>query len=173
MTEDGRQLGLVTKEEGYARLELFDVSKGWEGRCELPGPQLAAGMLHERRWSGDGGRLGFTLDAGNYDPDVWDWDVVEGVLWQATGSSRGGIAQESFVTQVLVHYATFDGREIAAFLYRPRGEQSRGLPVVVYVHGGPESQFRPTFNAVMQYLVGCSYGVLGPNVGGSSGYGYE
>lgn len=173
MTDDGTQLALVTNEDGYSRLELFDVSKGWQARRKLPEPQLPPGVLHELTWSRDGRRLAFTLDAANYNPDVWVWDVVEGVFWQATHSSRGGIVQESFVTPVLAHYPTFDGRKIPAFLYRPRGEQSRGLPVVVYVHGGPESQFRPIFNPVIQYLVACGYGVLAPNVRGSTGYGYE
>src|SRR5438309_909293 len=47
------------------------------------------------------------------------------------------------------------------------------LPVVVYVHGGPESQSRPIFNAVIQYLVAGGYAVFVPNVRGSTGYGYE
>jgi dipeptidyl aminopeptidase/acylaminoacyl peptidase len=45
--------------------------------------------------------------------------------------------------------------------------------VVVYVHGGPESQSRPIFNAVIQYLVAGGYAVFVPNVRGSTGYGYE
>lgn len=172
-TDDGTRLALVTNADGYSRLELFDVSKGWQARRKLPEPQLPPGVLRELIWSRDGRRLAFTLDAANYNPDVWVWDVIEGVLWQATRSSRGGIAQERFVTPTLIHYSTFDGRKIPAFLYKPRGEQPRGLPVVMYVHGGPESQFRPTFNPVIQYLIARGYGVLAPNVRGSTGYGYE
>ncbi len=173
VTADGTRLALVTNVDGYSRLDLFDVSQGWQAQCTLPAPHLPPGVLRDLVWSRDGRRLAFTLDAANYNPDVWVWDVSARVLWQATRSARGGIAQESFVTPTLIHYPTFDGRTIPAFLFRPRGEQSRGLPVVVYVHGGPESQFRPTFNPVIQYLVACGYGVLAPNVRGSTGYGYE
>jgi dipeptidyl aminopeptidase/acylaminoacyl peptidase len=44
--------------------------------------------------------------------------------------------------------------------------------VVVYIHGGPESQARPWFSPVFQYLVRESgIAVLVPNVRGSDGYG--
>lgn len=172
VTDDGTRLALVTNEDGYSQLELFDVSLGWQARQTLPTPQLPPGVLDELTWSHDGKRLAFTLDAANYNPDVWIWDVAEGALWQATRSSRGGIPQESFVMPTLIHYSTFDGRKIPAFLFTPQGEQARGLPVVVYVHGGPEGQSRPIFNPVIQYLVARGYGVLAPNVRGSTGYGY-
>jgi dipeptidyl aminopeptidase/acylaminoacyl peptidase len=54
----------------------------------------------------------------------------------------------------------------------PRGQQ-KNLPIVIDVHGGPEGQARPLFSPVTQYLVSCGYGVLVPNVRGSSGYGIE
>src|SRR5260370_22633995 len=85
----------------------------------------------------------------------------------------GGIPRESVVEPSLVDYLTFDGREIPAFLYVPQDRQPRGLPVVISVHGGPEGQCRPFFNAVIQYLAARGYAVLEPNVRGRNGYGYE
>src|SRR5205807_9366838 len=38
LTDDGTRMALVTNEDGYSRLELFDVSKGWESRQTLPTP---------------------------------------------------------------------------------------------------------------------------------------
>jgi len=104
--------------------------------------------------------------------DVWVWDLPQEKLWQATRSSLGGIAPESFVEPALVHYPTFDEREIPAFLFLPRDKPARDLPVVINVHGGPEGQARPIFNPVNQYLAAQGYAVLAPNVRGSSGYGY-
>lgn len=173
---DGSRLALVTNEEGYSRLEIVDVAAGWEARRSLPVPELPPCTLHDARWSPDGRRLAFTLDAANDAPDVWVWDVAEALLWRATRSARGGIAREHLVTPALVRYRTFDGREIPAFLYLPQGVEARGLPAVVYVHGGPESQFRPNaanYNSVIQYLVGSGFAVLAPNVRGSSGYGHD
>ena len=53
----------------------------------------------------------------------------------------------------------------------PNTPKDSKMPVVVFVHGGPESQSRPNFNPVVQYLVHRGYGVLVPNVRGSTGYG--
>jgi dipeptidyl aminopeptidase/acylaminoacyl peptidase len=45
-------------------------------------------------------------------------------------------------------------------------------PVVINIHGGPESQFRPGWDAFTQFLVNeLGYVVIAPNVRGSSGYG--
>jgi dipeptidyl aminopeptidase/acylaminoacyl peptidase len=41
----------------------------------------------------------------------------------------------------------------------------------VFVHGGPEGQYRPTFQPIVQYLVLAGFAVLATNVRGSSGYG--
>ncbi|MEO7000447.1 MAG: S9 family peptidase [Ktedonobacterales bacterium] len=176
LTEDGARLALVTNEDGYSRLELFDIRQGWEQRRPLPTPTLPAGVIAEATWSRDGTRLAFTLYAAADATDIWVWDMGAERLTRATRSATGGIPASSFVTPTLVHYPTFDGRQIPAFLYLPEGvsaEQQPQLPVVLYVHGGPEGQFRPTFNGVIQYLVARGYGVLAPNVRGSSGYGHD
>jgi dipeptidyl aminopeptidase/acylaminoacyl peptidase len=129
-------------------------------------------MMHEVIWSRDGARLAFTYEAADTNADVWVWGADERVLWQATQSATGGIPREHFVVPELVHYPTFDGRQIPAFLFAPAGQERHTLPVVVYVHGGPESQLRPAFNPILQYLVGAGYAVLAPNVRGSTGYGF-
>ena len=54
---------------------------------------------------------------------------------------------------------------------RPR--QAAGpCPVVIDIHGGPESQYRPEWDPFVQFLVNeLGYAVVAPNVRGSSGYG--
>lgn len=175
VTQDGTIMTLVMNEDGYSQLEVFDVSKGWEERHPLLAPTLPRGVLQEITWSQDGSRMAITLATADASVDIWVWEVREGIVVRATQSAMGGIPHESFVAPSLVRYPTFDGREIPAFLYLPRGEESeqRNLPIVINVHGGPESQSRPEFNAVIQYLVSRGYGVLSPNVRGSTGYGYE
>ncbi len=46
-----------------------------------------------------------------------------------------------------------------------------GVPVIVSVHGGPEGQEQPNFNSIYQYFLSRGYGILAPNVRGSTGYG--
>lgn len=63
--------------------------------------------------------------------------------------------------------------EVPAWLYRPDSVRFPGpRPVVIRIHGGPEMQARPGFDAFVQYLTGTlGYAVILPNVRGSSGYG--
>jgi len=84
--------------------------------------------------------------------------------------TRSGLSDLRFVAPERVRIESFDGLEIPGFLYRPRGDGPH--PVLVWLHGGPESQFRPAFHPIIQYLVVESgFAVLAPNVRGSSGYG--
>jgi dipeptidyl aminopeptidase/acylaminoacyl peptidase len=81
-----------------------------------------------------------------------------------TGASAG-------LEPTLVHYPTFDGKLIPAWLYRPTGDGP--FAVVISIHGGPEAQERPSYNygGLYQYLVANRIAVLAPNVRGSNGYG--
>ncbi|HLZ59566.1 MAG TPA: S9 family peptidase [Ktedonosporobacter sp.] len=172
ITADGATMALVTNEDGYSKLELFDVSQGWETRQELLGPTLPHGIIYHMAWSQDDSKLAITYMTANDATDIWVWDTRGGMVKRMTRSATGGIPTEAFVEPEVVHYSSFDGRAIPAFLYLPHGEQSN-LPIVINVHGGPEGQARPWFNPIIQYLVGRGYGVLDPNVRGSIGYGYE
>ena len=72
------------------------------------------------------------------------------------------------VMPVPVHYKTFDGRTIGAWLYNP--EKTR---VLVWLHGGPQDVCLNNFDPVLQYFALSGYAVFAPNFRGSSGYGKE
>jgi len=94
-----------------------------------------------------------------------------------TFSEVGGLDTEEFVEPELVRYPTFDlhhdqPRRIPAFVYRPKGVAPH--PVIIYVHGGPESQYRPSFSSTFQmWLAELDAAVIAPNIRGSLGYGNE
>ena len=73
-----------------------------------------------------------------------------------------------------ITYPSIDGFTIQAYLYRPPGRTAREhYPGLVWVHGGPTSQFDDGFRRhhQVQFFVQRGYFVLMPNVRGSSGYG--
>ena len=97
-------------------------------------------------------------------------DLRRRSLTRWTQSEIGGLDPSRFVEPTVVRYDTFDERQIPAFYYRPPGEGP--FPVVVLIHGGPESQARPYFSPLTQYLASeRGIAVLVPNVRGSDGYG--
>ncbi len=72
----------------------------------------------------------------------------------------------------LVHYKSFDGTIISAFLWVPFNLQRNGKnPGIVLPHGGPTGQTVDAFNRNVIALVSRGYTVIAPNVRGSTGYG--
>jgi dipeptidyl aminopeptidase/acylaminoacyl peptidase len=121
----------------------------------------------------DESKLAVGFDGPRHNPDIHLLDLTQPgrPLSQLTRSSRAGVAVNEFAEPELIRYRTFDERMIPAWFYRPAVRAGELPPVIVYPHGGPESQTRPQFNALFQYFVANGYGVLAPNVRGSTGYG--
>jgi len=167
LSRDGRYLISSRNVDGYSDLLLFN------GRgMRIPGPELPRGLYGGFEFSPDGRRLAFTFAGPDRNSDIWTLDLPDGEPRRLTRSSTAGIPPRTFRRPSLLRYPTFDGREVPALFYEPEGGGGPGdVPVVVNVHGGPESQSRPLFAPVTQYLLSRGYGVFFPNVRGSTGYG--
>ena len=138
----------------------------------LPEPELPDGVAGGVSFGPDGDRYALTATGRANNGNVYVVDATTGETERWTAASTAGIPRETFIEPELVHYPTFDGREIPAYFSVPETEPpADGYPVVVDIHGGPESQRRPSFAPVTQYLLNAGYAVFEPNVRGSSGYG--
>ncbi len=170
LAPNGRTIAFSVNEGGVS--QLYTIGAG--GGRRAAGPKLAPGELENLKFSADGRRLGYTLNGtAGRDAFVWDLGKRPPVAW--TDSEIGGLDKSAFVAPTLVQYDTFDDvdgkkRRISAFVYKPKSVVR--APVLISIHGGPESQFRPNFNAFIQYLVQeLKIAVVAPNVRGSTGYG--
>jgi dipeptidyl aminopeptidase/acylaminoacyl peptidase len=168
LSPDGRTLAFATNEDGYSVLRLLDTRT----RRHRPATNVPKGILSHLQFARRSGLLGFTLQGPTRTGDACTYDVRTAKLTYWTASEAGGLNRARFVKPTLLRYKTFDGRKIPCFYYRPVGPGPH--PVVLYIHGGPESQARPYFRAFVQYLVReSSIAVLQPNVRGSDGYGKQ
>lgn len=70
----------------------------------------------------------------------------------------------------MIRYKSFDGLEIPAVLYKPKTDV-KGLPAIIWVHGGPGGQSRLDYTPEFQWLAYHGYVVIAVNNRGSSGYG--
>jgi hypothetical protein len=77
---------------------------------------------------------------------------------------------EALVEPTLHRFAAEDGLALTGWLFRPRGALG-ALPTLLWLHGGPEAQERPTFQPLFQALLAEGVAVFAPNVRGSIGYG--
>ncbi len=163
----GRWLAWVANVGGRSELNARDLRTG---RLLTP-PELPIGLITAIEFSRDEGALVFAFNGPQYNSDIWQWELVSNALRQLTHSSRDDLPFALFQAPELIHYQTFDGRRIPAWFYAPQARGDRLPPVIVHVHGGPEGQARPNFIPLFPYFLRCGYGILAPNVRGSSGYG--
>jgi dipeptidyl aminopeptidase/acylaminoacyl peptidase len=153
---------------------LFTVNEtGRTGLYLLEGDRrtpidVPVGIISGVKFSPDGSRAAMTISRPDAPSDVY---VLEnGKLERWTYSEVGGLDPSTFVVPERIEYPTFDGRKIPAYCFRPRKEGK--VPVVISIHGGPEGQFQPYFNAMTQFFtVELGVAVVAPNVRGSTGYG--
>jgi len=169
-TNDGRYLAWVANVDGVSRLTVVNLSTHSEILPPLPDGQIGR-IAFDRT----GKRLGLSLESPQAPRDVFVLEVERNALVRYTKSEAGPVDPLQFVPAELVRYPTFDrtngkNRQIAAFVFRPRTPGPR--PVFIDIHGGPESQYTPGFNAFTQFLVReLGFTVIAPNVRGSTGYG--
>ncbi len=187
VSPDGGVLAYTINRDGYSELfirrldtdgkPLITAIGAKEAPIKLPGKGIVGGLEFSKDNSGEasrtGSKLAFTFNSSRNPSDVWTYDLKTRALSQVTHSSLAGIPQNSFVEPELIHYKTFDGKEIPAWYYKPTNatNSGTGLPVILNVHGGPEGQAQPSFNPITQYYLSRGYAVLAPNVRGSTGYG--
>lgn len=168
LSNDGRVLAYVVNEDGYSKLVVQD----FRTRRALPQPTLPAGVVADLAFSPDGSKLGFSLATPTAASDAWSWGVTDAKLERWTASELGGLDPKALVSPDLVRFPSFDKRSIPAFVYRPKLAAGQRAPVIIDIHGGPEGQSRPTFNAFHQHSVAeLGAAVIVTNVRGSSGYG--
>jgi len=169
--QDSRRLVYSRNVDGYTELAAAELVA--PGRIDhFPSPDLPPCVAGGVSFDPDGDRFALTVTRSDDTANVYVVDVTSGDAERWTRASTAGIPRDSFVAPELVRYPSFDGREIPAFFSLPETDTGHGeTPVVVDVHGGPESQRRPSFGRVKQYLLSRGYAVFEPNVRGSTGYG--
>ena len=110
-----------------------------------------------------------SIDKATRPADIYVVDLEVKRTDRVTDAFYGGIPEEELAEPESVWYETFDGRRVHALIYRPRAEGK--VPVVLWLHGGPQAQSKPAYSPLFQYLVHRGVAVALPNFRGSTGYG--
>jgi dipeptidyl aminopeptidase/acylaminoacyl peptidase len=168
VTDDGRSVCFVTNEAGVSRAFVVDAATGRRRVVE----GLPAGVIGGGKWHPDGRHLAFTVGSARSTADVHVWDAETGKAARWTESELGGLVPESLVEPELVRWKGFDGVELSGFLYPAAARFAGRRPVIVNIHGGPEGQSRPVFQARNNFFMNeLGVAMIYPNVRGSTGYG--
>lgn len=170
-TPDSRQVAWFINADGRMNLYLYDIASGRSEELKL-----SAGLNDYGGWptpfSPDGTELLVSHQSSNEPADYWVYPVAGGGPRQLTFSALASIKPSTLPSSQLVHYKSFDGTVISAFVWMPANLKRNGsAPAVVLAHGGPAGQWLDEFNPTALTLASRGYAVIAPNVRGSSGYG--
>lgn len=169
LAPDGKTIAFITNEDGVGKIHLVDARSG----KKLRGPELPLGIPSGVTWHENGRDLAFNFNSAKSPTDAYSYNVKTGKLERWTESETGGLNTASFIEPELIRVQSFDGLPVSGFMYRPDAKKFPGKrPIIVSIHGGPESQSRPIFQARNNYYLNeLGVALLFPNVRGSSGYG--
>lgn len=163
LDRSGRRAAVVVNDRGWSRLHLLELADNSRRELTLPWQGIVIGV----DWNPSGESL--LLDASS--PDGGH-HVVEYEL--ASGRTRFVASDPTPLPArvgrpVLREFVASDGLTIPFWDFPPEAAAPRGT--IVWIHGGPESQYRPQFLPVHSFLVEQGWRLVMPNVRGSTGYG--
>ena len=166
--KDRTKMLVMINDRGYDRIFLHDLLLN----NEITIPQkLNSSSITAVSFSNNNDKMIIGINSSSNPSVLYQWDMVPGVVEQITYPTLAGVEPSSFVEPELISYSSFDGLEIPAFIYRPENSESKNLPCIISIHGGPESQSTYGFAPIYQYFVNAGYVIVEPNVRGSTGYG--
>ncbi len=161
-------MAVTVNVDGYSELHLFSLPSFKPLRT----PDIPRGLVRNVRF--EGSTLLYSL-TNTITPGIiyrWNVDQSDSKPVALTKADTQNLALDTFSLPELIHYQSNDGMEIPAFLFLPPGhERGEPIPFIVSYHGGPEGQYRPGLSRHFLYFMSRGFGVLAPNVRGSSGYG--
>ena len=168
---DGTRVAYTSNLRGRQILRVASVDDGTVQTLFAP----EMGLVANPAWSPDGRRIAFTFDTPAQVPDLFVMDAAGGEPARLTHSLPDPSLADAFFMPERVSYEN-DGLTIHSYLFQPPDPPPPGgYPAIVWVHGGPSSQFEDGWrrHADAHYFIKHGYAVLAPNIRGSSGFGWE
>ncbi|PYU04826.1 MAG: S9 family peptidase [Acidobacteria bacterium] len=145
----------------------------WTHR-RVSGPGLNGFSGNPSTFSPDGQQVLISHQSSAQPGDLWVYGVGAKRATQLTFSAIASLTAAKLPSSELVHYKTFDGKTISAFLWVPYNLKRDGSnPGIVLPHGGPTGQTVDSFNRWAAALASRGYVCVAPNVRGSTGYGID
>jgi dipeptidyl aminopeptidase/acylaminoacyl peptidase len=161
-------LAVVVDRGATSELRLIDGASG----KTLATPDLPPGVIWTLAWQRSGARVGVEFAGARTFRDVYAIDVTSHRAERWTTSEIGGANAKALPEAELIDWKSFDGRMIHGILYRPAARFTGPRPVLINIHGGPETRERPRMLGRSNYFRNENgIAIIYPNVRGSTGYG--
>lgn len=165
---DGRMVGQYTLVGDRGRYQFSDPddAAAWKAvEDAFPGDRVTL-----QSWSTDRRKVVALVDSPVNGPVFALVDLISRKA-ERLGGQFAGLAPEDIARQEPVRFKAADGLALSGYLTLPRGKPAKGLPLVVFPHGGPAVRDTPGFDWWAQGMASRGYAVLQVNYRGSNGFG--
>ena len=164
----GKYRVVAINNDARTEIKIYDETTGQQ--LELP--ELPAGDITSVNISDSEKLMTFYVSSSKSPSNLYLYNFETQEVKKLTDTMNPDINPDDLVAGEVIRYESFDGMEIPALLYKPKGLQAdEKVPVMLYIHGGPGGQTRLNYSPDIQYLVNHGYSILAVNNRGSSGYG--
>jgi len=166
---DGRHV--LFQAEHHGTIQLFRVPAAG-GAVQ----QVTRGLrqMNGFSFSSDGSRMAYTSTDVTHPVELYVAAGDGAAERRLTSFNDSYVASRHLIPADTFWYNSVGGLRIEGFLMRPHGyQEGRRYPLVLYIHGGPHTQYGHVYFHEFQMLAGQGYWVLFTNPRGSSGYGHE
>jgi dipeptidyl aminopeptidase/acylaminoacyl peptidase len=169
---DGKTLYVLASQRGATRLYAMP-STG----AEHQPPTLTPGNVHVRDFSIDSSKdkLALLIGEGTRPQEIFVCSTSSsGELHRITAFNDALFSELTLGTPEYMPYAGADGWPMDGWVLKPHDfDLNKKYPLILQIHGGPQTQYGYGFFHEMQMLVAQGYVILYTNPRGSCGYGYE
>lgn len=168
LSYDKTTLAFVTNEGGLNKLYLMNTStKKFNEVKNVPVGSISGIMFTKK-----GNSLFFTQSTADSSSDVYQLNLGSNEIVSWTESELGEMQKEDMSRPKFIEWNSFDKLKISGFYYPASPKFTGKRPVLIQIHGGPESQSSASFLGPNNYYTNeMGIAIIYPNVRGSSGFG--
>lgn len=168
LSKSGKYRVVAINNDARTEIKIYDEATGKQ--IELP--KLPDGDITGVTISNSEKLMAFYVSSSKSPSNLFVYNFDTKEVKQLTHTMSAEINPDDLVEGKVVRFASFDGMEIPALLYTPKGiEDGEKKPALLWIHGGPGGQTRLNYSPIIQHLVNHGYVILAVNNRGSSGYG--
>ncbi|HEV8511977.1 MAG TPA: S9 family peptidase [Cyclobacteriaceae bacterium] len=169
ISRNGKYRVVAINNDARTEIKIYDESAGGK-QLEIAG--LPEGDITGVNISDSEKKMSFYVSSSKSPSNLFVYNFETKEVKQITNTMTKEIDPNDLVAGQVIRYKSFDGMEIPALLYKPKGiAEGQKVPVLLWIHGGPGGQTRLNYSAALQHLVNHGYAILAVNNRGSSGYG--
>ena len=169
LSQTGKYRVVAINNDARTEIKIYNESDGGK-QLKIDG--LPEGDITNVNISESEKQMTFYASSSKAPQNIYLYNFETKAIKQLTNTLNPEMNPDDLVAGEVVRFKSFDGLEIPALLYKPKGLKSgEKVPALVQVHGGPGGQTRLNYSSNFQYLLNHGYAILCVNNRGSSGYG--